>query len=72
LFFYGYTGITPAMAMRLPGIGSAYLIATVHSNKQYFDGAKSGGSAFGGCAVTRVLDLARRREVSDNQSVGKF
>ena len=26
-FFYGVTGITPAMAMRLPGIGSQYLFA---------------------------------------------
>ena len=28
-FFYGVTGITPAMAMRLPGIGSQYLFAMV-------------------------------------------
>ena len=41
LFFYGYTGITPAMAMRLPGIGSQYLIATLDADKQYFDGAKT-------------------------------
>jgi hypothetical protein len=41
LFFYGYTGITPAMAMRLTGIGSQYLVAFMDSNKQYFDGAKS-------------------------------
>ena len=27
-FFYGVTGITPAMAMRLPGIGSQYLFAS--------------------------------------------
>jgi len=40
-FFYGVTGITPAMAMRLPGIGSQYLFAFVDSNKQYFDGAKT-------------------------------
>jgi hypothetical protein len=40
-FFYGVTGITPAMAMRLPGIGSQYLFAIVDSNKQYFDGAKT-------------------------------
>ena len=26
-FFYGVTGITPAMAMRLTGIGSQYLFA---------------------------------------------
>ena len=40
-FFYGITGITPAMAMRLPGIGSQYLWATVDGSKQYFDGAKT-------------------------------
>lgn len=40
-FFYGITGITPGMAMRLPGIGSQYLLATVDANKQYFDGAKT-------------------------------
>ena len=28
-FFYGVTGITPAMAMRLPGVGSQYLFAFV-------------------------------------------
>jgi hypothetical protein len=40
-FFYGVTGITPAMAMRLPGIGSQYLFAYVDANKQPFDGAKT-------------------------------
>ncbi|MET4177523.1 hypothetical protein ABIB99_008647 [Bradyrhizobium sp. LA6.1] len=40
-FFYGVTGITPAMAMRLPGIGSQYLFAMLDANKQHFDGAKS-------------------------------
>jgi len=40
-FFYGVTGITPGMAMRLPGIGSQYLFALEDSNKQYFDGAKT-------------------------------
>ena len=39
-FFYGVTGITPAMAMRLPGIGSQYLFAFVDADKQYFDGAQ--------------------------------
>jgi hypothetical protein len=34
-FFYGITGITPAMAMRLPGVGSAYLIAWQNADKQY-------------------------------------
>jgi hypothetical protein len=40
-FFYGVTGITPGMAMRLPGIGSQYLWTVVDANKQYFDGAKT-------------------------------
>ncbi|MFN9211168.1 MAG: DUF1214 domain-containing protein, partial [Betaproteobacteria bacterium] len=40
-FFYGITGITPAMAMRLPGIGSQYLLAFQDANKQFFDGAKT-------------------------------
>jgi hypothetical protein len=40
-FFYGYTGITPAMAMRVPGIGSQYLLATLDADKNYFDGAKT-------------------------------
>jgi hypothetical protein len=40
-FFYGITGITPGMAMRLTGIGSQYLIAMQDANKQYFDGAKT-------------------------------
>jgi hypothetical protein len=38
-FFYGITGITPGMAMRLTGIGSQYLLASLDANKQYFDGA---------------------------------
>lgn len=41
MFFYGYTGITPAMAMRLTGVGSQYLIATLDADKQFFDGAKT-------------------------------
>jgi len=40
-FFIGYTGITPAMCMRIPGIGSQYLLATKDANKNYFDGAKT-------------------------------
>ena len=41
LFFYGYTGITPAMAMRLTGVGSQYLMAMLDSRKRYFDGART-------------------------------
>ena len=40
-YFYGVTGITPAMAMRVPGIGSQYLFATLDADKNYFDGAKT-------------------------------
>jgi hypothetical protein len=40
-FFYGITGITPAMAMRLPGIGSAYIFAYVDAQKNPFDGGKT-------------------------------
>ncbi len=41
MFFYGITGITPAMSMRLPGIGSQYLFATLDASKHYFDGART-------------------------------
>jgi hypothetical protein len=40
-FFYGVTGITPTMAMRMTGIGSQYLFASVDADKNYFDGAKT-------------------------------
>lgn len=40
-FFYGVTGITPGMAMRLPGIGSTYLWSMLDANKQNLDGAKT-------------------------------
>ena len=40
MFFYA-TGITPAMIMRLTGIGSQYLGAFVDANGEYFDGSKT-------------------------------
>jgi hypothetical protein len=40
-FLYPYTGITPAMCMRLTGIGSQYLIAAKDSGGDYLDGARS-------------------------------
>ena len=40
-FFYGVTGITPAMSMRLTGVGSQYLFVSLDADKQYFDGAKT-------------------------------
>ena len=41
LWFYGITGITPAMSMRLTGVGSQYIWAMVDADKQYLDGAKT-------------------------------
>jgi hypothetical protein len=40
-FFYGITGITPGMAMRLTGIGSQYLLTMADADKNYFDGSKT-------------------------------
>jgi len=40
-FFYDATGITPAMAMRLTGVGSQYLFATKDANGDWFDGSKT-------------------------------
>jgi hypothetical protein len=40
-FFYGITGISPAMAMRLTDIGSQYLLATTDAEKNHFDGGKT-------------------------------
>jgi hypothetical protein len=40
-FFYLATGITPAMCMRLTGIGSQYLLATRDSDGEYLDGTKT-------------------------------
>jgi hypothetical protein len=40
-FFFYATYITPAMSMRLTGIGSQYLGAFVDSNGEYFDGGKT-------------------------------
>jgi len=40
-FFYYATGITPAMIMRLPDIGSQYLMAFTDADKNDLDGAKT-------------------------------
>ncbi len=40
-FFYPYTGITPAMCMRLTGIGSQYVFATRDGAGEYLDGGRS-------------------------------
>ena len=39
--FYTATGITPAMCMRLTGVGSQYLLANVDTNGEPFDGSKT-------------------------------
>lgn len=41
LFFYGYTGITPAMCMRLTNVGSQYLVAFTDADKNFVDGART-------------------------------
>jgi hypothetical protein len=40
-FFYVATGVTPAMVMRLPEVGSQYLFAILDSSGAPFDGAKT-------------------------------
>lgn len=40
-FYYGYTGVTPAMAVTHPGAGSDYAIAFRDSQKNAFDGSKT-------------------------------
>jgi hypothetical protein len=40
-FLYSATGITPAMCMRLTGVGSQYLIANVDPDGKPFDGSKT-------------------------------
>ncbi len=41
MFHYPYTGVTPAMAISVPGIGSDYGIAFVDSKKKAFDGSRN-------------------------------
>ncbi len=40
-FFYVYTAVTPAMCMRLTGVGSQYLTATLDSQGKPFDGDRA-------------------------------
>jgi hypothetical protein len=40
-FFYGYTGITPAMCMRLTGVGSQYVWAFTDAEKNFLEGANT-------------------------------
>jgi hypothetical protein len=40
-FYYGYTLDSPGMIMRIPDVGSQYLIGFVDANKNYYDGGKT-------------------------------
>lgn len=40
-FYFGYTGVTPAMAVTHPGAGSDYAIAFRDAQKNAFDGSKT-------------------------------
>jgi len=40
-FFHGVTGITPAMCMRLTGIGSQYVMASYDANGEFLEGTKT-------------------------------
>jgi hypothetical protein len=63
--FYSATAITPAMCMRLTGVGSQYLIANVDATGEPLDGAKS-------YRVTLPKDIPAARfwslNVYDNQT----
>ncbi len=41
MFFYAYTGVTPAMVLKMVGIGSQYAIAALDSENNYLDGGKN-------------------------------
>jgi hypothetical protein len=64
MFFYA-TGITPAMCMKLTGIGSQYVIGMVDSTGEYLDGGKT-------YKVTLPKDIPAERfwsfTVYDNQT----
>ena len=40
-FFYPYTAVTPAMCMRIPGMGSQYLMAMRDGEGAFRDGARN-------------------------------
>jgi hypothetical protein len=40
-FFYAYTAVTPAMCMRLTGIGSQYLMAMKGGDGEFLDGSRN-------------------------------
>ena len=67
-FFYGYTGITPAMCMRLTGMGSQYLIATKDADGNRLDGAKTyqvDTAAWHSGGAILVTDPLRQRNALD-------
>jgi hypothetical protein len=41
MMFYPYTGVSPAMALTVPGKGSDYALAYLDANKMPFDGGKT-------------------------------
>jgi len=41
MMFFGYTGVTPAMFMKMVGIGSQYAVASIDSDKNPLNGGKS-------------------------------
>jgi hypothetical protein len=53
-WFYPYTGVTPAMCMRLTGVGSQYLANTHDSEGNYFDGGRN-------CRLTLPADIPESR-----------
>jgi hypothetical protein len=40
-FYYGYTMDSPGMIMRLPNVGSQYLMGFMDADKEYLDGGKT-------------------------------
>lgn len=41
MFFYAYTGVTPAMVAKMIGVGSQYAIAALDSQNNYLEGGKT-------------------------------
>jgi hypothetical protein len=41
MFFYAYTGVTPAMVLKMVGVGSQYAIAAQDSENNYLEGDKN-------------------------------
>jgi len=41
MFHYPYTAVTPAMTLKMVGIGSQYAVAAVDKNGEYLDGSKT-------------------------------